>query len=247
MPGHRAFLLGLKSKIEEFDKFESTLEERAANEKDHLLQKANKRTLRRNRGVNFDTTSPNIRENQEENATTEDLEANYDDILLELTAKIINFVKKKNIELNFDEIASEIDDLNLDTGIIEKVTNGQGKNVLKCPLKCIHCETRINCYYSTYWQVSNYELHLKKKHSKSKRGLLTDGVTGGASTSASSSQNSNENNSVVSTNSNQKEINPTSFNRLSINKSADINIQKKLNDVLGLDELHLDNIDQKSA
>lgn len=44
--------------------------------------------------------------------------------------------------------------------------NSRGKSAYKCLVKCIVCELRVPCQFNSYWQISNYEAHLKRAHSK---------------------------------------------------------------------------------
>lgn len=122
-----------------------------------------------------------------------------------------------------DIIASVID---LDIGKITKSANSRGKTIFKCAVKCLFCDTRLSCQYSTHWQISNYEAHLKKPHSNDTFDDQSDDTNAIRSTPKKDLAND--------TSASKIEKNLGKKNRISI----DANTQSKIHNILNLEVLN---------
>lgn len=66
-----------------------------------------------------------------------------------LIKKLLNFCTKHSFVITFE--TSLIQNYHID-----------GKKQPKCKINCPICGTQFTCYYTTYWNESNFEKHLKK-------------------------------------------------------------------------------------
>lgn len=99
------------------------------------------------------------------------------------------------------------------------------KPTYKCLIKCIKCEKRIPCTWNGYWQIGNFEKHLKihMKTDDSSEQLLSSN----SNSDTHSAENKNSKNENNNKNNSSKEMN-SNYN----NDRAD----KELDEVLGLQQ-----------
>lgn len=71
-----------------------------------------------------------------------------DELKIELTKKLTNFLKKLNYSIEFE----------IEKDISEFKKEG---NSYRCKVRCPFCDKLISCSCSSHWAVSNLELHLK--------------------------------------------------------------------------------------
>lgn len=205
LPGHKILLLGLKKKTIEFEQFQFSLENKSVN-------------VARSEG------------NENLDLSESDLSSSLPKPLLtKLIGKVKHFVDKKNID--FDDCLDE-DVQSLDVGEIEVLHNKSGKLTYKTLLKCIVCTIRVPCYHDSYWNISNYEAHLKKFHTRIQGAQASnDNESHLKENTENSTADVIENSSSTSNISTIKS--PAKENQKSVRKS----VQQKLNDVLKFDHM----------
>lgn len=71
-----------------------------------------------------------------------------DELKIELTKKLTNFLKKLNYSIEFE----------IEKDISEFKKEG---NSYRCKVRCPFCDKQISCLFSSHCAVSNLELHLK--------------------------------------------------------------------------------------
>lgn len=233
LPGHRAFLLGLKEKVTQFHEFERN---EAGKSKNRVIKvqnlKQNKHTNLANVGIeNFGTGEEEDVENLAAISEALSVELSVENLKSQLKAKILNFSSKKNIKLVENNNTDEID---IDFGELEEIKNIHGQARKKCMLKCLLCEIRFACYYSSYWQISNYEHHLKKKHQEVNFEQQLDDLVEKQEKTKEPEENQAEQETTEGIQKNNLRENNTDKNL-----SIDATIHKKINDVLNFNTLHL--------
>lgn len=251
--GHKALLLGLKRKSEEFD---SLLAQLAQNETKsvHNVIKKSAKTIRTENSADREEAADTAEtsENKEEDQIPSQLLSEA------LHNRVIHFVEHF---LNIDGqiVVKDVKNLKLDFGVFEKIKSKNGAPGFKCYLKCLFCSIRKPCTYYKHWQASNYESHLKSEsvliRNRNESVLENNKENDSeAAKSAEKSANISANNTKVSAIGYQtkksdetiSEREPTAINssktstsqntqRLSINAA----LQEKIDSVLRIDTLDL--------
>lgn len=247
LPGHKALLLGLKKKCGEFEKCEQVDTEQPKNA-NQRCQDVNERNGIENNSVNVSADrssqkqidsdlSLNIRASASSNPDSlqeNQLKPSFEHIEQKLRAKVNQFIIKKNIDCKFVENEDGSNNIEIDIGHIEKCKNSRGKNIIKCALRCVACGITIPCYYDAHWNISNYEAHLKRYHTKSQTVLDNDAEKGANSNHLKQTLDLT-NDDPTSTNK-AKTMTNHADKRISISA----NIEKKISEMLKLDNLNID-------
>lgn len=256
LPGHKALLLGLKKKCGEFEKCEQVDAEQPKNA-NQRCQDENERNGIGNNSVNVSADrssqkqndsdlSLNIRASASSNPDSpkeNQSKPSFELIEQKLRAKVSQFIIKKKINCKFVENEDGSNNIEIDIGHIEKCKNSRGKNIIKCALRCVACEISIPCYYDTHWNISNYEAHLKRYHTKSQTVLDNDAEKGANSnhlkqtldlTNGDLTNDDLTNDDPTSTNK-AKTVTNNADKRISISA----NIEKKISDMLKFDNLNI--------
>lgn len=122
--------------------------------------------------------------------------------------------------------------MDLDVGAIEQISNNPGNIVYKCSLECVICDNRVK------WNISNYEAHLKKHHTKAASCQLSENCeqsSGGNSSGISSEKSFIDNNNSVMNIAENSSTEDTIGTLVSLSATA----QQKINEVLKIDSLKL--------
>lgn len=209
LPGHKALLLGLVKKSEEFERFEESKNKTAVNQVPALQSTHSQIENEKNKNLDRNAIEARVED------SSPDSHGNYGDILLKLKNKVSAFVKN----LKGEDITIDLDISKITTSV-----NGRGKAIYKCTVKCLYCESRLSCQYSKHWQISNYEAHLKRPHSSD--------LSGDANLDANAIQSTQESTSKETNDTLDKNLNKS---RISIGANA----QSKINEILNLNVLNL--------
>lgn len=92
--------------------------------------------------------------NETANETVEDA----DELKEKLVNKVVNFYSKNSYQLICD------------ANSISEFTTGNHKTT--CRFSCAFCSKKFECDYIKYWNISNFEAHLKVHFQK----LIKDGI-----------------------------------------------------------------------
>lgn len=208
MPGHKALLIGLQKKSLEFEEYLKL-------SSNQVPKCVNKKLI----------NQANASEARNEDIDEEDPATFTKEHINLLHTKVVKFVKKKNIE-----------NIILDIGPVSESLNKQGQRVFKCMLKCLICAIRIPCSMTTFWQISNYENHLKRHLTldltvKNERQAVAVDPKESDKTLDQTLEISSKNDSTKNKSSDKL------IQRVSINSS----VQAKINDVFQLNHLCLGN------
>lgn len=148
-PGHKALILSLPVVISQ----EKVKIKRKDDNKNYVINKKsvgeNDNGLSDIRNSSEPVNIGNIVPHEQQHTNERTNEENLKKLLLK---KIVNFGIKNSFDLVVEE--SNIFDF-------EKIGDK-----IKCKIQCLVCDAKYTCFYNTYWNVSNFEKHLKQHFDK---------------------------------------------------------------------------------